>query len=134
MACLRCGTVFCWDEADVATLGGARKLYCGGTCKRKHRALLRKQRERREQLARERARHRGQLARERQLALCQEQKKRKFSTRPEARLAARMARHRNKSVRLRPYECACGWWHLTSGPVTQANTQEGGQDRVLDVR
>lgn len=34
MICERCGTVFCWDEADMTLLTGDHRRFCSGNCQR----------------------------------------------------------------------------------------------------
>lgn len=35
MICVRCGTVFCWDEADTLLLGCIPKRFCSTSCQKK---------------------------------------------------------------------------------------------------
>ena len=94
MVCERCGTVFCWDEAGESA---SRRDYCSDTCKR---AAKRR---------RTAQRNRTQAA---QLARCTQQGKRRYADDAEAADVVRRAARHGKT--LHPYECACGWWHLTS--------------------
>jgi hypothetical protein len=104
--CERCGTIFCWDGADAATLSGMRKRFCSDECKRNGRSKgdLVAQRERRRQRWHQQVR---------QLRDCQLRTKNPYESREEA--IADAARVLDESgVALHPYPCACGWWHLTS--------------------
>lgn len=53
MICARtgCGTVFCYDDADMLLVGSNPKLYCSGTCKRRAEARRTAQRERQDAAA-----------------------------------------------------------------------------------
>ena len=58
-----------------------------------------------------------EAARAAQLAACKKNPKRlRYSSRSYARRDAKRILRESRR-RLRPYECACGWWHLTSKPV-----------------
>jgi len=57
-----------------------------------------------------------EAARAAQLAACKKNPKRlRYSSRSYARQDAKRILRESRR-RLRPYECACGWWHLTSQP------------------
>jgi hypothetical protein len=88
MICERpgCGTVFCWDEADETACGTPRKRFCSTLCQKKASA---------------------------QRAACAARSKRRFESRDKARDEAKRV-WRQARLRKYPYECACGWWHLTS--------------------
>jgi hypothetical protein len=99
MICERCGTVFCWDEADEGTLCGVRRRYCSKTC--------------RARAARDRSRKHTRTRRA--LAACTDKAKHWYEDERDALLAA--ARYeRLHGERRYPYECPCGTWHLTSEP------------------
>jgi hypothetical protein len=106
MVCERCGTVFCWDDADEGTLAGNKKRFCGEECKRRGRSKgdVTAQRQRKRQRRR---------PREKQLRNCMLRAKNPYLSRQEA--VADATRILSESgVTLHPYECACGWWHLSS--------------------
>ena len=98
MICERCGTVFCWDEADTAFLGGRPKLFCSKACK--------KNASKARQALAVRDQHRRQV----QLQMCAERPKTGYATREAALLAVTELR---PVPPLYPYGCSCGWWHLT---------------------
>lgn len=50
---------------------------------------------------------------ERQLASCAARRKARFESRAMAKRTAKIIRGKN-GHRLEPYECPCGWWHLTT--------------------
>jgi hypothetical protein len=103
MVCERCGTVFCWDGADEVIIGGPRKRYCSNACQHsaaKARAV--------------RAKHQTQV----QLQMCRERPKTGYATMESALLAVAELR---RIPPLYPYECPCGWWHLTSQPARSAS-------------
>jgi hypothetical protein len=97
MICQRCGTVFCWDDADEGRASGP-KLYCSATCKHRKTPGYQRQRHRR-----------------RQLVLCRRQNKTAYDTELIATATANLLR-RERRWSGYPYECACGSWHLTSQP------------------
>lgn len=105
MTCERCGTVFCWDEADEYAIHG-RKLYCSNTCKTKassDRVRLRRQGQRR--LA--------ELAAS--LKACNEQGKRRFPSKEKAEAAAAAAAAVRATKPLYVYRCpGTDHWHVTS--------------------
>jgi hypothetical protein len=102
--CERCGTVFCWDEADEYAVHG-RKLYCSKVC-------ARKAGKRRQQVRQGSPRRRRHL--ESSLAACAEQGKRQYPDSERAQAAAAAVLSRTGQP-LRAYRCAgTGHWHLTS--------------------
>jgi formylmethanofuran dehydrogenase subunit B len=103
MICERCGTVFCWDEADEYAVHG-RKLYCSTTCKTKASAART-------------ARARMRL----QACIDRENRKRRYATEREALLAAAAFRSAKRRW-LFAYKCPCGWWHLTSDAAQEPVT------------
>ncbi len=87
MICERCGTGFAPRES-----GGSPVRYCSKTCKRAAKAKRARQRD--------------------ILAACAERDKQAWTDEHAATLAA--ARYEQQFGGHRyPYECACGWWHLT---------------------
>jgi hypothetical protein len=94
MICERCGTVFCWDGADEVLVGGPRKRYCDDICAKK---------------ASKARPHRIKV----QLRMCSERPKPGYATREAALQAAAQLQ---RIPTLHPYECPCGFWHLTSEP------------------
>lgn len=104
MICERrgCGTVFCDDLADESALGGQRKRYCSPQCAKKSSPSA------------IRARRRW-LQKQKQLSACIRRDKKRYPDQQRAAIDADMANYRNNVI-LYPYECACGWWHLTSEP------------------
>jgi hypothetical protein len=106
--CERCGTVFCWDDADQLFISGLanRRRFCSERC--------RKQARRRAAPSYRRQRWRNSyFVRNLQLAICAEQGKKRYESKREAHQDAKRLKV-VMHVRLYPYECACGWWHLTS--------------------
>jgi hypothetical protein len=96
MTCEYCGTVFCVDvEEDGWWLSGEVMLYCDRQCRARG-YWKKKQRARRQ---RERS---GEGA-------CKAPYKRRFAT-----LAAAERGVIESGIALRPYQCQCGDWHLTS--------------------
>lgn len=100
MVCERCGTVFCWDDAPELTLGGLRKRYCSETCRKKSTP------------GRKATRSRSR-ARAKQRASCAKRGKKLY---PDSTAAMKDVEgaFRKNGVQMYPYQCACGWWHLTS--------------------
>jgi hypothetical protein len=102
VVCERCGTIYCWDEADVASLGGSRKRYCSKTCKDKTNSSKKISDEDHEV-------HR----KARQLEACQARGKKPYTSIVIARnVATRLFVQYGWT--LYPYQCVCGNWHLTS--------------------
>jgi hypothetical protein len=114
MICERCGTVFCWDDADEGALAGSRKRYCSKTCASKVSPSFRRMRNQNLSRRRDRAER---------IAVCAERGKASFES--EA-AAARGALNPSRQIgcHLYPYECACGKWHLTSeAPLTPERSE-----------
>jgi hypothetical protein len=93
--CYWCGTVFCWDYADVAN---NPKYYCTRTCKnhaKRWRETIRK---------------------------CEQQHKIIYLTHNDALNAASVINdHRRQFKPLRPVRCDCKThWHLTSNKIEKA--------------
>ena len=119
--CERCGTVFCWDDADEAVLAWDedgfpaevfRKLYCGPNCR------VKASRKRRKVIG-------PQL----RACLTRPERKQKFASEEDALLTA--ARVRTQSRRwLYPYKCPCGFWHLTSNPAALGLDLSGFRRRL----
>ena len=102
MICAECDAVFDWDET-AEDVRGERRKYCSQTCKRRGQNRRRRIRSRQSP---------GQAA---QLAACADKGKAGYpgpvaAARVAAEIAAK-AGHRYRP--LTPYECPCGWWHLT---------------------
>ena len=97
MICERCGTVFCWDEADSTFNSGDRKKYCSKTCKTKGpvpEPVL-------------------SYREQRQLEACTAKGKKPYPSIVAAKsIAVRL--FTLHGWRLYPYRCVCGMWHLTS--------------------
>jgi len=111
MVCGRCGTVFCWDDADQILLGSDKKKYCGKSCSHKVSPSSRRSKRRRRELA---------SHTETVLAGCAERGKMPFRTSGDAeREARRLAVTRG--LCLYPYQCRCSAWHLTSAPQATRN-------------
>jgi hypothetical protein len=109
--CERCGTVFCWDEADEGTLGGGRRRYCGKSCRIKAQPSSKQVRLRRNR-------------RSWQVADCTSRRKERYADIDAAMVAtARIFRQTGKDMY--PYECACGSWHLSK--------QQMANDHLLRV-
>ena len=117
MICERCGTVFCWDEADVGALAGKRKRFCGENCKKKASAASGKQAERAAAY---------ELAAPRLAAEAEARRKREEASRPACPTPGKLAfadpgDALAKAARIvhtfgrahKAYECVCGNWHLT---------------------
>ena len=95
MVCKHCGTVFCWDNADVTTLNETRKEYCSEQCRKRESV------KRRPNPAAEEMRVHGIRG------------KKEYAGIAEARTGAGEVLLR-KGIVLYPYLCRqCGWWHLT---------------------
>ena len=100
MICEWCGTVFCWDDADETALGCGRKQFCSRSCAKRASA------------ARTGLRQRDR-ARQRERAACRRHGKVPYENEAVATKAAG-AIFSEFGWNLRPYECSCGSWHLTS--------------------
>jgi hypothetical protein len=96
MRCEQCGTIFCWDFADVETVLGHRKRYCSASCQKRAAPSSRR---RRNKIGRIRA--------------CREQGKKRYESYDHAGRVAKLI-WCDSGDTLRPYKCPCGWWHLTS--------------------
>lgn len=107
MVCEHCGTIFCWDEADVGSLGGSRKLYCSRSCKSKATVARAGTVKALQLIAEQQVRRK-----KRQLELCKVQGKKQYADVVLARTTAQRL-YIAKGWMLYPYECACGFWHLT---------------------
>lgn len=103
MTCAYCGTVFCVDiEEDGWWLSGEVMLYCDRQCHaRAHTKRKRQARRLRERSA---------------PGACKAPYKRRFATLPAAEEGAA-----GSGIALRPYQCQCGEWHLTSGLAEDAD-------------
>ena len=94
MVCV-CGTVFCWDDADLTILSGQRKLYCSETCKKRA--------------------ENARAAERRNQSVCKKRGKVPHPSVTKAQAAAARQLAQNGRV-LYPYLCPCGSWHLTKQP------------------
>jgi hypothetical protein len=111
MTCEHCGAVFCWDGADQVFLGGdERKRYCSQACKRNAKNK----------------RHDLRGSHIRRLSVCAGQGKQRWTDEHAASLAAARWEQQFGSRRY-PYECACGWWHITKVPP-------GAHKRAADIK
>lgn len=107
MICERCGTVFCWDEADEAGEDTGRRKYCSRSCSRNSKADAKAERARRLREP------------------CPANGKAPYLSRPEAEAAAFDRALKGYGLR-HPYQCeTCGRWHLTSG-ITVSARKPGG--------
>lgn len=120
MVCERCGTVFCWDEADAGSVGGLRKRFCSKECKKRSEPSSKRHNNRylRERASRE-------ARREHQLELCEEQDKKRYGDEPSAWGAAGRIYESKGDRPMYPYLCACGWWHLTKNPPRDGKIRGG---------
>jgi hypothetical protein len=116
--CERCGTVFCWDDADIGALAGKRKRFCSARCKKKASSVLRN----RAELAAA-----YELAAPRLAAEAENRRKREEAARPACPTPEKLAFADQgdalaKAPRIvhtfgrahKAYECVCGKWHLTA--------------------
>lgn len=103
MICERCGTVFCWDEADE---GAGPKLYCSKECK------FRAQRS-----AYERKRW--------LLRVCREHPKPAYASEEDA---LRAIADLGRIPPLRAYECPCGQWHLSTSEAEVQDLRVRGRN------
>ncbi len=99
MICERCGTVFCWDDADAILLGSGRKRFCSKECKKKDRKGI----------GSRRVHAQRSWRKYRQKQACSERSKPVYATEEDALCFAAGC-----VPPLYPYECPCGSWHLTS--------------------
>jgi hypothetical protein len=97
MICKRCGTVFCDDYAGESA--GVRR-YCSKSCKQRRKPA---ERRRRSRLRRS----------DRSKNWCPNPQKMRYLDLVQADAAAQAA---IEGKTLYPYDCPCGWWHLTSNP------------------
>lgn len=116
MICEHCGTVFCWDEADLVFLGAPRRRYCCTNCAKRASAK------------RTGARSRQQLRAE-QRDSCMQRGKVVFED-ASAAVKSVEAIYKNHDLQMYPYECVCGWWHLSKQPP-ERKEMERALKRVL---
>lgn len=110
MVCV-CGTVFCWDDADLTITGAQEKLYCSETCKNRA--------------------YRARVAEKRRQNVCKKRGKVPYPKVSAARAAA--ARQFTSHGRvLYPYPCQCGSWHLTKKPNLVPDEWEHPEPPVMD--
>jgi hypothetical protein len=107
VVCEHCGTVFCWDNADIASLGGSRKRFCSKSCK----TSASNKRTGVRALSTQAKRSERRLAR--RLEACRERGKPQYGSETLAKTTA-LRLYAAKGWMLYPYNCPCGFWHLTS--------------------
>ena len=113
MICERCGTVFCWDDADGILLGGNPKRFCSKECKRRDRKGL--------------GSRRAHVQKYWQKQACDQRPKPRYASEEDALCGAADL---GRIPPLRPYSCPCGGWHLTSQlpePYVDAMTEPGAR-------